>query len=68
MLGAFAQGLAGGLALLAFFQTYLLAAAVGQGAFLAFYSPLAQQVCAHACKLDKSALNRLIGARACQGF
>jgi hypothetical protein len=38
------QGLCGGLALLTFFQTYLLSSASGPGAFLAFYSPLAQQV------------------------
>ena len=41
--GAFAQGLAGGLALVGVFQTYLLAAASGQRAFLSCYAPIALQ-------------------------
>lgn len=38
------QGLCGGLALVTFFQTYLMSASMGPGAFLAVYAPIAQQV------------------------
>ncbi len=47
VLGFFAQGLCGGLALLAFFQTYLLSATAGSNAFLGSYSPIAQNVGLH---------------------
>lgn len=42
MLGSFAQGLAGGLALVCLFVTYLLSLRQGTAAFLQYYSIVAQ--------------------------
>lgn len=44
--GMFAQGLAGGLALLSLFMTYLQYATAGMDGFLAYYSIHAQVRCA----------------------
>jgi hypothetical protein len=42
LLGAVLQGLAGGLALLCLFMTYIQYATAGREGFLAFYSPQAE--------------------------